>query len=220
MDFVCFRGFPCRQIDLPTHKHTKHVYLQMETKLLTERTIKVAVIGHSCCGKRAFVKRVLRKSYSHSSSPMISFEFESSHEVRYNESIVWVFTILPGNKEFMKNCLPSLQDAEAVIICRDIKAEDEDDETFFKQMKETIRTHTHHASIFAVYTKNDRQSMEYEPYPPNLMKGIQYLGMTSAKLNTGFEDLLDKVYIHLPLIPYRLAIEEEDDDPPSCCCFM
>jgi len=219
MGFGTFRGFPYPRTALPTHKHSNRVYLQMETNLLVERTIKVAVIGHSCCGKRAFVKRLLHGPYSHSSSPMVSFEFETTHEVRYNESIVWVFTILPGNKEFLKNCLPSLQDAEAVILCRDIKAEDEDDETFFRQMKETIRAHTQHASLFAVYTKNDRQSMEYEPYPPNLMKGIQYLGMTSAKLNTGFEDLLDKVYIHLPLLPYRLAIEE-DDSEVGCCCFM
>ena len=190
----------------------------MESPLLIERTIKVSVIGHSSCGKRAFIRRALGGPYLPSTSPMISFEFETKYEQRYNESIVWVFTILPGNKKYMKNCISSLQDTDAVIICRDIKADDEDDETFFHEMKETIRMYTRDAPLFAVYTKNDRTSMEYEPYPPNLMKGIQYLGMTSAKLNTGFEECLDKIYIHLPILPHRIKMNEESEG--GCCCFM
>lgn len=219
MDIECFRGFPYRQTELPIHKQSNYVVLQMETNLLHERTIKVAVIGHSTCGKRAFVHRLINKPYLRITSPMVSFEFESIHEVRGNESILWMFMIFPGNELCMKNCLESLRDVEAVIVCRDIKSEDEDDEIFFRQMKETIRTYTTHASIFAVYTKNDRQSMEYEPYPPNLMKGIQYLGMTSAKMNRGFEGILTNVYDNLPYIPYRISIEE-DASESRCCCFM
>jgi hypothetical protein len=149
---------------------------------------------------------------------MVSFEFETKHEVRYNESIVWVFSILPGNKTYMNNCIFSLRDADAVIICRDIKADDEDDETFFREMRETIQIYTQTVPVFAAYTKNDRQSMEYEPYPPNLMKGIYYLGMTSAKLNIGFEDCLDKIYIHLPILPH--CIEAKEEPEVGCCRFM
>lgn len=223
MGFGTFPEFPYPQIDLPIHKQRTHIRLEMETKLVNERTIKVAVIGHSSSGKRAFVKRLLHKQYVTHMFPMITFEFESIHEIRNQTNIIWLFTILPGTEKYLVNCWQSLQDAEAVIICRDCKADDEDDETFFRTMKEQIRKVTQHASIFAVYTKNDRQSMEYEPYPPNLLKGVYHLGMTSAKLNTGFEKLLDKIYKNLPILPYRISIEDESDlatDLRSCCCFM
>lgn len=221
MDFETFQEFPYPRTDLPIRKQSEYTLLQMDTKLLHERTIKVAVIGHTGSGKRSFVKRLLHNQYVNYRMPMITFEFESIHEVRKQENIIWLFAILPGADQYVENCWQGIQDAEAVIICRGSKADDEDDEVFFRTMKETIRKHTQHASIFAVYTKNDRQSMEYEPYPPNLMKGIHYLGMTSAKLYTGFEGLLDKIYTHLPPIPYRIAIEEDDNlSEPDCCCFM
>lgn len=223
MDFETFPGFLYPQTDLAIHKQRTRVVLQMETKLLQERTIKVAVIGHASSGKRSFITRLLHRRYESGLSPMISFHIESSHEIRNNTSIIWVWMIFPGTETYLKNCLESLQDAEAVIICRDCKADDEDDETFFRTMKETIRKVTQHASIFAVYTKNDRQSMEYEPYPPNLLKGIHHLGMTSAKLYTGFDGILDTIYKHLPMLPYRMSIEDESylaSDLRSCCCFM
>ena len=223
MGFGTFPGFPYPRTILPIHKQSERVYLQMETKLLHERTIKVAVIGHVSSGKRAFVKRLLHNQYIRTNHPMIPFEFESIHEVRNQENIIWLFTILPGTEKYVANCWQSLQDAEAVIICRDCKAEDEDDETCFRTMKEQIRKYTQHASIFAVYTKNDRQSMEYEPYPPNLLKGIHHLGMTSAKLYTGFNGILDTIYKNLPTRSYRMSMEDESNletDLRSCCCFM
>lgn len=192
----------------------------MEAPLLLERTIKVSVIGHSSCGKRAFVKRALGGPYLHFTAPMKSFEFETKYEQRYNESIVWVFSILPGNKTYMQNCVFSLREADAIIVCRDIKADDEDDEMFFREMRDMIREYTKTAPIFAVYTKNDRQSMEYEPYPPNLMKGIRYLGMTSAKLNTGFEDILDKIYIHIDILPQRITAAPIPVPEVGCCRCM
>lgn len=218
MGFVTFRGFLCPRTLLPTHKHSEWVYLQMETKLLRERTIKVSVIGHLSSGKRSFVKRLLHKRYVDGKSPSVSFDFESVHEMRGEESIVWVFMTLPGTERHMNSCWESLQDAEAIIICRDSQAKEEDDELYFRNTKEQIRKVTQHASIFAVYTKSDGQSIDYEPYPPNLIKSIHYLGMTSAKLNTGLDGILTKLYTHLPNLPYRIRLEEEESEP--CCCFM
>ncbi len=220
MGFVSFRGSPYPPIKLRIHKRPTRVLLQMETKLINERIIKVVILGHVGSGKRSFLYRILHNKYIHSLPKMITFTMESSHEQRGEESIIWIWVVVPGTEHYQKNCLHTLQDAEAVIICRDVKAEDEDDETFFRSMKEQVRQYTQHASIFAVYTKNDRESMEYEPYPPNLLKGIHTLGLTSAKLNTGFEGLTDKLFTNLPPLPYRISVEEEEEGFASCCCFM
>lgn len=190
-------------------------YLPIESTFGRERTIKVAVIGHSYCGKRSLIHRLIENAYSQSLLPQVCCEFRSKYEIRNHEFIQWSFMILPGKDSFLVKYLSSLQDVEAVILCRDCKADDEDDELFFRQMKQTIQQYTRHASLFAIYTKNDRQSMEYEPYPPNLLEGVYTLGMTSAKLNTGFEHVLDDIYRNLPYMPYRRPMEEES---PPCCC--
>ena len=154
---------------------------------------RIGVIGDPLCGKRAFIQRLLQNTYEKNNCIQLCPEYHYKTELRADHSYTWAFCVCPSYAKMRVITAANLLGVDAVILCCDRSRVKIPIDQWIHEYIVFIREYTS-SPIFIVYTKSDINTA-YIPHTYDVSTlDVQCLGETSAKYNTGFEEILDSIY--------------------------
>ena len=154
---------------------------------------RIGVIGDRLCGKRAFIQRLLHNDYEKNNCIQLGPEYHYKTELRMDHLYTWTFCVCPSYEKMRAITAANLLGVDAVILCCDRSSVTIPIDQWIRAYIGFIRETTS-SPIFIVYTKSDI-TIPYTTHTHDVSTlDVQSLGETSAKYDTGFEEILDSIY--------------------------